>query len=340
MRAKHRSSAFCCDPALGCVGRDGIQRVLKNCSRRGLGHGTPALSQHPGLEGSVLVSLAADGAGGGCFLVLAVLAISTAIGCSALVQSDRVQCEVNVDCMRLGFANSVCVQNLCKASGATDEWSCLDLVQRSTPSGGMVTATLNLVDITTSQAVPNVAGRLCRASDTACENPLLVDLVSDSAGQMTMTAPKGFDGYVELAANGAVTGRFFFQPPLRSDREVPSVPILQSQTLGTFADLAGVAIDPDRGHLLIRSYDCASEPAAGVSYSSAEADSAAAFYVVDGVPSTEQIQTDSSGEGGLLNVRPGSVAFSAQSPDGRSLGNLSVLIRPGEVSYTAIVPTL
>lgn len=271
-------------------------------------------------------------------LVLGILAIVVASGCSALVQSDRVQCSTDGDCAARGgaFANSVCVSQLCQAPGP---WDCLGKVVWPTPSSGTVTVVLNLTDIITSQPVADVGTRVCRKLDPVCAEPLLTDIVSDAQGRAIMILPQGFDGYVELTAKGTMPGIYFFYPPLTSDRDVQPIPLLQANALTTFAALAGANVMADRGHVMARAYNCLGQTAEGVSFSSAEGDSATTpFYMIKNVPSTKQSETDSSGQGGLLNLRPGTATLTGTLASGAPMATLGVLTRPGQVTYTALIP--
>lgn len=266
------------------------------------------------------------------------LAIVVAGGCTSLVQADRVQCSTNDDCTRRGgaFANSICVGQLCESPGP---WSCLGHVVWPTSGSGTVTATLTTTDLITSQPVPGVPARVCRKLDTTCAEPVLTDLVSDDAGQLSITVPQGFDGYVELSAAGAMRGSYFFNPPLTSDRQIPAVPILQATELTTFASLAGANLMAERGQLMVGAHSCLGQPTEGVRFSSVEGDDATvAFYMIKTIPSTKQSETDGSGWGGLLNLLPGSVTLTGQLATGQTIGTLSVFARAGEVTYTAMVP--
>ena len=97
---------------------------------------------------------------------------------------------------------------------------------------------------------------------------------------------------------------------------------------------------PDRGDLIVRAYDCLGQTAEGVVFSSLEGDdSTVPFYMIKGIPSTKQSQTDDSGRGGLLNLPPGSVTLTGRvAATGQEVGTLSVFARAGELTYTALVP--
>lgn len=196
-----------------------------------------------------------------------------------------------------------------------------------------------MVDLITSQPVAGLTARACHKLDTACESPLRDDLVSDGAGRMTLSVPAGFDGYLESTSTEIMPFLYFFYPPVTADREVPAVPILRASAMSTFANLVGSELMPDRGHFLARVYNCLGQTADGVSLSSPEGDSATLpFYMIKGIPSAKVSATDSSGNGGLLNLRPGSATLMGKLDNGNSTGLLSATVRPGRITYTAMVP--
>jgi hypothetical protein len=202
-----------------------------------------------------------------------------------------------------------------------------------------VNVVVNLVDLITSEPVPGLTGRVCYKLDTTCDSPLRTDLVSDAAGRMSFTISSGFDGYLESTSSGIMPFLYFFYPPVTTDRDVPNVPILQSSGLSTFASLAGAELMPDRGHLLARAYNCLGQTAEGVRLSSPEGDaSTVAFYMIKGIPSTKQSETDSSGDGGLLNLRPGTATLTGTLDNGDTIGPLSAMTRVGRITYTSLVP--
>lgn len=260
------------------------------------------------------------------------------LGCTSIVESDRVQCSTTADCTRRGgaFANSVCEAQFCHSPSP---WSCLGHVKWPAGTSTSVTVVLNMTDLSSGAPVAAVSARVCRKLDIACSDPLQSDLVSDSTGRVAILVPQGFDGYVELSAPEAMRGSYFFYPPLTSDREIPSVPILRAKDLATFAGAAGATLTADRGHVMVRAYNCLGQTAEGVHFSSPEGDSSTvSFYMIKGIPSTKQTETDNTGQGGLLNLRVGSVTLTGQLANGDAMGALSVFTRAGELTYTAVVP--
>jgi hypothetical protein len=274
-------------------------------------------------------------------------------GCTRLVDSDAVQCSVTADCTQRGFTNSICVDHFCKDSdpktctgpdcqdSGTDSgaWSCLGKVVWPSASSGSVTAVVNFADIITSKPVSGLTAQLCRKLDTTCSSPLLTNLVTDSSGKMTFSIESGFDGYLASTSGGIMPFLYYFYPPLTSNREVPNVPILQESALAMFATLAGGNINPDRGHVMARAYNCVPQTAEGVHFSSAESDSAtSAFYMIKGYPTTKASETDSSGNGGLINLPPGTATLTGKLDNGETMGTIGVMTVAGRMTFTSLVP--
>lgn len=250
-----------------------------------------------------------------------------------------VECSISQDCTQRGdkFAGFVCVDNVCQAPGP---WTCLDNVVWPAATPGNVTATMNFTDIISTAPVAGIAFQVCHKLDTTCASPIVRDLISDSAGRAAFTVPSGFDGYLQSTSAGIMPFLYFFYPPLISNREVPSVPILQETALVTFATMAGANVMPNRGHVLARAYNCLGQTAEGVHFTSPEGNGETApFYMIKGIPSTKHSATDSSGNGGLLNLPPGTATLTGRLDSGDAIGTLSMMTVAGRITYTAMVPS-
>jgi hypothetical protein len=272
------------------------------------------------------------------FLVGA-LALAPA-ACSVLVESDREQCATDSDCRARGpaFAGSVCLASLCQADPA---WSCLGSVTWPATEPHQVTVTMTVRDLVTEMGTPDVAARLCRKLDLTCEDPVARDLHSDGNGEIVTEVEAGFDGYVELTAPGYMTGLYFFYPPVVGDRRLTMLPLIRPDVLGQFALVSGRQVMPNRGHVLLAAYDCLGQTAAGVRLNTDQADEeTTGFYVVRKFPSTTAQATDGSGQAGFINLPPGTVALSgALGANDQQIANLSVLVRPGQITFTSLVPS-
>jgi hypothetical protein len=238
----------------------------------------------------------------------------------------------------------MCKDSLCKLVSSPDAatntaWGCLGNVTWPDAGVGSVSVTMNTQDLITTKPIAGVVARLCRKLDTKCEQPILDGMQSDASGNLLLQVPLGFDGFAELTATGALSGLYFFYPPVTEALDIPLVPILPMSELSTFVTIVGGDVVPGRGHLVLGTYDCLHAPAGGVTFESLEADSKSLpFYMVKGVPSSKATATDSSGWGGFLNLLPGTATLSGKLSDGQTLGIESTLIRADTITYTALLP--
>jgi hypothetical protein len=267
-------------------------------------------------------------------------------GCSAVVDSGRNQCATDLDCTERGgaFAGSKCVEKFCHSpnSDQAGPWGCLGNVTWPATTPGTHNVSVVVADIITNKPVAGLSARLCYKLDPTCLTPMVSDLVSDSEGRMGFTVPTGFDGFLESTGSEAFPFSYFFYPPVTADRVVSNVPVLHPGALATFSALVGAELLPDRGHILARVYNCLGKTAEGIRYSTSGGDgSTVPFYMIAGMPSTRESATDSAGNGGLLNVPTGSATLiGTVVASGRTLGSpLSMVVRPGRISYTGMVPS-
>jgi hypothetical protein len=259
--------------------------------------------------------------------------------CSVLVDPNREQCSTDGDCRARGgaFADSICMASVCQPDPT---WSCLGAVSWPEQPPHKVTVSLTVRDLVTETATADVAARLCRKLDLSCTEPVASDLRSDQDGSIVTEVDAGFDGYVELTAAGYMTGLYFFYPPVQADRRLNLLPLIRPEVLGQFALVSGRQIVPERGHVLLAAYDCLGRTTAGVRLQSDQADSeTTGFYVVRKFPSTTAVETDSSGQAGYINVPPGTVSLSGELAGGRPIARLSLLVRPGQITFTSLVPS-
>jgi hypothetical protein len=272
-------------------------------------------------------------------LAVALYVAVLAAGCSLLIEPQRQQCQVDADCQSKdpSLADAVCVQSVCEPNPA---WSCLGEVAWPPPSPRKSQVVFRMRDLITDAPLGGVTGRVCNKLDFDCLRPLASGLVSDSAGTLTFELDSGFDGFVEFGPPGRMPGVYFFYPPVNGDREFPSLPLMADRELAFFASQGGRPIAPDRGHVMLGSYDCLYRPADGVVVTSEDADAAtAAFYLVKKVPSFNVDATDSSGRAGLINLRSGSVSITGLlASDQRQIATVGVFVRPGTITYTTMLP--
>ncbi|HEY8926914.1 MAG TPA: hypothetical protein VIU64_21170 [Polyangia bacterium] len=184
-----------------------------------------------------------------------------------------------------------------------------------------------------------VQAKLCRKLDVDCTSPIATG-VSDSGGNVNFTVDmKGFTGYVQVLADGYVPSLFFFNPPI--DRDT-TTPISLASTLENQGLLFTLGRQPSAGHgnVVISSRDCTGAPAAGVSYSSPNADGmTSSFYTVSDLPTGAATATDAGGYGGLINLPIGAATVVANLSNPKvELARISLLVQEGAITYSTVVP--
>jgi hypothetical protein len=275
-------------------------------------------------------------------LCLAALAATgSTAACSVLVDADRKQCEGTADCAALsgGQGDLMCIDSVCQDNPA---WSCLAHPQPpplSVSVSGTAVVEITVRGLVDDLPVTMASARLCRRLDLDCLEPLSPQYAPNPDGIFTLQVELGFDGYVEIIAPERVPGLYVFSPPVTSNRTIPWLPLLRPTELAQFATLGGRPLVEGRGHVMLGAYDCQLQAAPGVRLSSSDADQTTSpFYVVSKLPSWTASGTDVSGEGGLINLRPGPATVTGALGDGRQIGTLSVVVRPGSISYTTLIP--
>jgi hypothetical protein len=181
--------------------------------------------------------------------------------------------------------------------------------------------------------------KLCRKLDVDCGSPIAMG-VSDNGGNVNFSVDmKGFTGYVQAQAEGFVPSLFFFNPPI--DRDT-TVPVSLATTLENQGLLFSLGRQGSLGHgnIVISSRDCTGAPAAGVSYSTPNADGmTSSFYTVADLPTGAATATDAGGYGGLVNVPVGAATVVANLSNPKvELARISLLVQEGAITYSTVVP--
>ncbi len=240
-------------------------------------------------------------------------------GCQLLAPSGEVQCTTDPDCDARGgdFAKSVCVDQLCVASGDR----CLGRVTAAVEDRGIPLHTrLRFVNVG-GGPLAGIPVLVCASRDETCESPVGAPVVTDSAGYAFMTVWKNFHGTIQVksppAGSDLMKAKIHFlggfEVEDRPDRVIPpegaahllTRTLLQAQ-LGTRASL-----DPSAGHILAETADCDLLPKAGVQVSfSSDQKTASSFlfyFGEGGIASATATETAKDGIFGIVNVPDGPV---------------------------------
>lgn len=302
-------------------------------------------------------------------LSLSAAAVFTS-SCSLAVATDDVQCSTDADCEARGssFAGTVCEASVCvkkatgecetdadcRAKGAGHEedvctnhvcetpedpkWGCVGKVE-PLPAGKVYTIKSTILDLITNQPPPGVTVKLCNKYDVPCATPLpLASNLLAADGSVTVDLPSDVEAYLE------VTGGDYYPMLLVLDHvaEVNN-PVTYAVPNGTVQSLAtstGVALDPAKGIVLIRTTDCTLDPTAGASVTIFPNSGETRFYTVSSTTNPNATQTDSAGNAGFVNVTPGTIQITGTiGPMGAPFGKISTLVRGGFMTAQILRPS-
>jgi hypothetical protein len=264
---------------------------------------------------------------GACIRTLAVVPVVAVSGCTELASgNDRLPQTFQTSLPDAG-------------PGPETRWGCLDAPEPPTASPLMprVDLALTVIDTVTDAPPAGLSARACSRLDVDCDTPLTPDVsptIED--GAMHLSVPQGFAGFVEISSPTTVPTMYFINQDLLRDT-AESFAVISTLALAGLAARDNVMIDPARGFVLIRTFDCQGAPASGVELSSDKEGQPFAF--VDGFPVVGRDETSGDGIGGFVNVPSGIVVLQGIVREhGTALSNASVFVRPGWFSYGDIEP--
>ncbi|MFT3769447.1 MAG: hypothetical protein QM820_28755 [Minicystis sp.] len=272
---------------------------------------------------------------GGSVFVLVAVFLST--GCSFVARTDAQQCSKDADCTARGpdFANDVCVASLCQPM-ADPTWACVGHVPNPSDEA-MFTAQYQLIDVVSQAPVTNATVKLCNKLDPLCSMPLQMLPLSGS-GAVSVTVAEKFSGYLDITAKDYLPTLYFIDTSVADD--VINVTLLSPSIQASLNSSIGVEADPAAGSVNISMRDCTGERAAGVHFDIAPSNGEIGYYAIASAISRTATKTDSTGNGGYINVEAGTATLTATlASDGRRLGELTTLSRAGAITFQTLRPT-
>jgi hypothetical protein len=225
------------------------------------------------------------------------------------------------------------------------DWSCVPDTQQPALTANMaqpITYGLQIANLITQQPLANATVRACFRGDVGCSTPIGPTLTSDATGVVQLTLFEGFNGFLEIVAEGMVPTLAFF-PSAWSTALIPymeQLPILllPGQALPVLAGASGVQIDVSAGLVSMYTYDCAGPFAAGVRLA-IDSSSAVPYAFVDDLPVAGQDITSESGIVGFVNVQPGIVVVTAfPGGDEQALSVDTMIVRSGWLTVGRLIP--
>jgi hypothetical protein len=263
-----------------------------------------------------------------------------ASACSVVVDAGREQCSADRDCLALGqeFADSTCVSSLCQPN-PDPNWACLD--EGATVTSALLPSQVRIIvpflNVVSHQPTPGINVQACERLDADCSMPTTAS-VSNSQGEADLRLPGGFNGYLRWEAEGIYPTMYFFGAPLLSDAIFPVNVITPQVFDGLNAQFKGAAIE-GRSAVVVNVQTCTGAPAAGVTLTVPEGDSAThAYYMLDGLFPPSQAETSVAGVARVINVPQGNITITGALANGRQIGTAAVLTRTGFATVTNLAP--
>jgi hypothetical protein len=219
-----------------------------------------------------------------------------------------------------------------------EDWSCVTEASVATIDADLVNVpqqsdrimqSLQFLTLGTNLVPTGSDVRVCSRADVNCELPLAQGFSLDAEGWVTLPLYVGFDGYIEVRADGVLPTMLYIGEPLQRPR--PSnypVALVQRAILPGVSGATGTVQNDTTGLLVIRVFDCEDVSASGVSFSQQQEQAGVEWYYVDGLPSSVASETSNEGLGGFINTPPGVAAINTLGREGRPLASRkSVAVR-------------
>lgn len=271
------------------------------------------------------------------FLCTLALMAATGSACSVVVDDGRVQCKTDSDCAARGpaFAGSVCMDSVCQPDPT---WACLDQPNTDEVAAGTVHVVFTVADLLSQRPIAGIRLTLCAKLDANCTFPI-AQYQSNSAGELDVELPAGFDGYFQTVGDG-IYPTLFFPPNTRKQRAPSTLPMVPEGFFGQMFAQLGTSVSSDRTVIMTTALDCVGRPAAGMILSSPQADQdTVTYFLQGGLPSRSAPATDETGAGGFVNVKSGTaVITSTIAAIDRLAGTVAVQTRPGHLTMVLVLP--
>ena len=193
-------------------------------------------------------------------------------------------------------------------------------------------------DTTTTTAPDSLRVVACALIDVNCENPVTPPVGPDDERAITLELPYDFDGFFEITSDETVPALYFLPQGIREDTFASPLGLISPSALDALAALNGITLDMNKGLLLVRTYDCDDQPAAGVSLESNR--EGEIFMFVGGLPIIGAEETRADGIGGYINVPRGLVRIEGTHvASGRAAGAASLVVREQWMTYGDLHPS-
>lgn len=300
------------------------------------------------------------------------LASLSPLGCSALIEVNSPQCDVDADCTSRQLGSTcerhvcvgelpyactgdtcdsvnrscnddkdcgsdapTCMHGACVPNTVAERFMCEEPLSSEPPE--TVSYSFRVVEFVSREPPTGIMVRACRNNDVGCGDPVDTFEDGEGTGNVQLQLPYGFLGYFDVTSDAMHTLSYVTKA-VRSDTQDRDLQVAAASTVDVLASVAGVPYDPDKGVVLVEAFDCAKMPAGGVHFVESKG-SATPFYFVSHLPNTEVQESvydaeNNVADGGFLNVTPGFVTFTASfGVDGPRLGEFNAAVLANTVTY-------
>ena len=315
-----------------------------------------------GIVCGAVTSLSAPDAAAGCQDCIAAHACSAAEACGQSVDCQGIArcltscptydcqtaCIDGRDAATALFTSTVFTgASTCYAAcGIGSYWGCVGRVSRPIAKDRNILFTVTLVDSAQRTGLAGLAVKACEVGDGACSSPLASG-TTDAKGTVTLpltvqpSTAYGFQGFLDISSPAIVPYLFFLSFSLSEPHASIELPLLTTAGLANLVSLAGVTLDPARGHLAAVANDCLLNGAPNVVVDADGIDATTQRRYLDGsFLSSSATTTDRSGLVFFLNAPPTAIALRAtpRAID-RVSGRASVFVRAGTLSLVQVNPS-
>ncbi len=264
------------------------------------------------------------------------LGLHALFGCTLLVDPDRKPCSTSADCRARGpaFSLSMCVDSLCQPDPV---WACANEVTTETQAA--IRASLTVTSLASFAPLAGVQVSLCGSLDLSCANPL-ASANTDSEGNASFDVPAAFGGYAMLEGQDIMPVLFFPDLPIQEGESLGNMFVSPRTALEPLAAQLGDVPQPGRGLVVVQVFDCEQQSATGTTLEVVGSMSGSRlYYAFESQPSPTATFVDESGIAGILNAVPGTLGLRVKKDDA-TVGQASVLVRDGFMSFRALSPGL
>lgn len=292
--------------------------------------------------------------------------------CSLILEAEDTQCSTSADCDGHGLAGAACVNGSCvmpsgsggsggdagtqdaEQDGSPDavtdadlKWGCVGNVSWPDPDiSKPVQLRRQILKLISEAPVEGLTLTACTPLDVECLQPVGSGITNEN-GEAEIPVYSGFEGYLQAAPPASYPDMipsidFAFPPPVEDDPVGVGEP-LHFTAQGEAEIMVGILkteIDPTQGHIFALAVDCLGLPTAGASLKlDTIGPNTIPYYMNGSLPSTTMAETGTEGEAGFLNVPPGSVTITTTVSGVGKVSQLTVLVKPGHITYLPLTPS-